>query len=298
MLTERITTTRTNRWKQIVLKNKVVSRDCEFIVRNTPNKVNLNAWIKPNGTQHNLGDWLSVVVVENTCSINGIDMYKDIGETRHLYGVGSILLGYQDATIWGSGFIYDPTKEWYFNAYSILHRYYHKTDVRAIRGPETRDILLKMGIVCPEVYGDPAVLMPLFYHPAIEKTMEYLVIPHFVKFDNYKKEKNKLGSFTTDYRKHIDIILSAKRVISSSLHGIILAEAYGIPAIMLNDTPSADLIKYRDWYYSTGRQTWSMANSIEEALSMDVAPLDSAVIKKLQQGLMDSFPVDLWEIQK
>ena len=40
---------------------------------------------------------------------------------------------------------------------------------------------------------------------------------------------------TSDYRKFITEICQSKLIISSSLHGIILAESYGIPAIFLNE---------------------------------------------------------------
>ena len=41
----------------------------------------------------------------------------------------------------------------------------------------------------------------------------------------------------------------AKLVISSSLHGIILAETYGIPAILLMDKVTNNMFKYNDYYY-------------------------------------------------
>lgn len=292
---ERVTHIRKNHFNQILMKNHIVSRDGYWLVMSNKNKVNLNAWIVANGDNHNLGDYLSLVIVENMCTINNIDMYQKIKKTRHLYGDGSILLGWQDATIWGSGFISDFSNKRYFPLYAFLHRHYHRTDIRAVRGPETRKILEKMGISCPEVYGAPAVLLPIFYSPKIEKDLEYLVIPHFSKYDKYSNINNKIGTFTTDYKQWINKLLRAKLVISSSLHGIILAEAYGIPAIMLNDTPSEDLTKYRDWYYSTGRYEFPIANTIDEALSMDVVPLDYNIIKKMQEDLMATFPLDLWK---
>lgn len=259
-------------------------------------RVNLNAWIVPNATHNNIGDYLSLIVLENVCSLKGIDFLQKVRSTKHLYAIGSILPGYQDATVWGSGFGYDKPVRWYSPFYNFLHRHYHRLDIRAVRGPESRRILMQMGIPCPEVYGDPAVLMPLFYQPAnIRKKVDYIVIPHYSKLSNYKGESNILGTFTRDHLKFIDSLLEAKLVISSSLHGLILAEAYGIPAVMLCDTPSTDITKYKDWYYSTGRNSFPVANSVAEALALGGTPLDYRIIEQMQSALLDVFPIDLWD---
>lgn len=154
--------------KCLLYKNKIVKRDVKSgYMFAEKNKVNLNAWINPEkieqGGVQNVGDWLSLVIVENVAAQYGIDIYKDVSQTRHLYAIGSILLGWQDATIWGAGFLCDPTTSKFFNEYAFIHRHFHETDIRAVRGPETRRILLEMGFKCPEIYGDPALLLPYLY---------------------------------------------------------------------------------------------------------------------------------------
>lgn len=279
-----------------MFRNKAVLRDCPYITLSTPNQVNLNAWTVPNSTNSNVGDFLSFVVVENVCRIKGIDFHKKIQNTRHLYAVGSILLGFQDATIWGSGFGYTKPKRWYSPGYNCFHRHYHQTDIRAVRGPETRHLLMQMGIDCPKVYGDPAVLMPLFYQgKRAGNPREYVVIPHYSKFEKYSDNPNAISTFSKDYRTFIDSMLEANLVISSSLHGIVLAEAYGIPAVMLSDTPSTDILKYRDYYSSTGRSNFPVATSIKQALELGGTPVNYSALEQMQNRLLDTFPVDLWD---
>ena len=158
-----------------------------------------------------------------------------------------------------------------------------------MRGPETRRILLANGYPCPECFGDPAILMPLFYQP-LEATdcQDYVVVPHIVYGTDYP---NVLSPYTDDWKSFIDRLVATRRVISSSLHGIILAESYGIRAILLNDH-NMNLFKYQDYYQSTGRMVFPIAHSVEEALTMEPAPIPD--FTEMRQNLLDAFPYDLW----
>lgn len=281
--------------KQILLKNRVVLRDSYRLIPAVKNRVNINAWVNPGNSVQNIGDALSEIIVEKTAQLKGIDINKKLKKTKHLYAVGSVLMRYQNQVIWGSGFGYDYSSDKRFPLYSAIHRFFHKTDIRAVRGPEMRRIIRKMGIKCPEVYGDPAVLLPCFYKPKPTDKIDYIIIPHYYKYNDFKKYDNVLSTYVNDFRPFIDKMCSAKFVISSSLHGIILAESYGIPAVMIRNTPSVDITKYKDWYYSTGRYDFKIVDSVEEALSSEPPLPPMGVIKEMQRTLINAFPCDMWE---
>lgn len=249
--------------------------------------VNLHWWSIGNGKE-NIGDYLSNVVCEYAASLQGFSL-KENSAKKHLYGIGSVAtLGFQNATIWGSGMLNPPSSR------KRRFAFYHfvKLDIRAVRGPLTRKALQWYGYDCPETYGDPAILMPRIYTPkAIERMRrKYCVVKHLHDFAHYE---NEISTLTTDYFSFIDRIVSSELVISSSLHGIILAESYGVPAVLfLPPTLDNSLFKYQDYYYSTGRDSFPVATTIEEALLAEPCELPS--FRKMQDKLLDVFPYDLW----
>jgi len=230
---------------------------------------------------------LSLIVFEYMKSLNKIESNKSFnGKTNHLYGIGSIINGgYQDAVVWGSGLISNRIFWW---------RKGRSLDIKCCRGPLTREILLKNGYSCPEIYGDPALLMPYIYEPQnISKKYETVLVRHCsvnMNEDNVDIVK-KLNIVTNDYAYFIDTLYQAKKVVSSSLHGIILAEVYGIPAVFLHEN-NLDLTKYKDYYYSTGREKFPIAKSIKEALELEPLPIPD--FKEIQKKLVETFPSDLF----
>lgn len=253
-----------------------------------PNRVNLHWWSTENQDHvENVGDYLSVVVCNYMLKKKGLSFDDAVKYTKHLYGIGSIIQGgAQNATIWGSG-LKQGNED-----IGFIFRHTRKLDIRLVRGPRTREALINNGFKCPEKYGDPALIMPLIYNPSIKKSRDYLVILHHESKLQYE---NSITPLYRDYREFIDAIISSKLVISSSLHGVILAEAYGIPAILLDDDAVSNKFKYEDYYYSTGRFELGTVASVEEALEAPVPNLPD--LTGLQKNIISSFPYDLWNAE-
>lgn len=156
--------------------------------------------------------------------------------------------------IWGTGAISD----------SIVM--YHKPKhICAVRGPLTRRKLLEFGIDCPEVYGDPALLLPLIYAPKTGKKYKYGFIPHYIDYDlpqvvKFREEHPEILFIKfegyTSWRNVIDQINSCEKIISSSLHGLIVSDAYGIPnvRILLSDNIVGGDFKYKDYFGGVERK--------------------------------------------
>jgi pyruvyltransferase len=133
-----------------------------------------------------------------------------------------------------------------------------KAEYLAVRGPLTRNKLDNLKVACPRIYGDPALLVPDYYNPDIERTHEVGVVLRWSEHGRNKKmdiagvKKIYLGS--DDIEGTLNEMLSCKRIVSSSLHGLILADAYGIPNAWLDSpTPKGREFKYWDYLISVDK---------------------------------------------
>ena len=244
---------------------------------------------------YNLGDYLGLVVTNWMLQRKGLSLDDYVEKKKHLLTVGSgAVKSYQNMTIWGSGVERELPQR--FRRF-FQRRWFRKLDIRAVRGPLTRAYLMKLGHQVPEVYGDPAILMPLIYSPVGGgKKYDVSIIPQLVTEKEIREkypEEHIISMNTDDYKDVIDQIAQSKLIISSSLHGVILADAYGVPSVWYRGLGKDIDFKYRDYYGSTGRTLDAVPTSVEEA--METKPLPLPDLKPLQEKLMEVFPYDLWK---
>jgi len=205
---------------------------------------------------------------------------------KRMFAIGSVLHYARNGdVVWGSGVNGRPGQ-------GDLNRRVQTLDVRAVRGPRTLEILRRRGITVPEVFGDPALLIPrLFpnrFHPTATKRWVFVPNLHDLSLIDHTADTvvSPLGS----WNRRIDAILEAELVLASSLHGIIVAEAFGIPARYVRLSSGESEFKYRDYYEGTGRFGIEFASSIDEGREMGGA----ARLNFDHRALMDAFPIDLW----
>lgn len=230
----------------------------------------------------NFGDNLGVVIVERIVS-DSVTISKK-GEKK-LLGLGSLLYFAETGDVlWGTGCNYKYTQK---KDYSFT-----ELDIRAVRGPLTRAFIEKLGVKCPEVYGDPALLFPYLFPEFKRKknpSSSYVVIPHLYERSLFQPGPHVVSP-TEHWKKVILAILDSAFVISGSLHAIIIAESYGIPARYLRLSENEPLFKYQDYYASTGRNSFQFATSVKEALYLGGEP----PIKFDPKPLWKTFPFEFW----
>lgn len=249
------------------------------------NQVNLDYWLESD----NLGDTLTPVIVNHLLAKRNVTLSKKVHGIKHLFAVGSVITaGIQDGTVWGSGIL---------NARLGYRLHGRKLDIRSVRGPFTRTYLADYGFETPPVYGDPAIFMPEIYTPSekIEKKYKYGVVMHKDQVIpvEHRDDLIVIDICTADYKDFVQKLLSCEKIISSSLHGIILAESYGVQAVLLK--PKVDFLKYDDWYYSTKRYEYPVVTSIEEGMAAEPLPLPTN-LDDLRRGQEKAFPYDMYEV--
>lgn len=220
--------------------------------------------------------------------------FKNLWQPLYV-SIGSVLehIG-SHCTVWGSGII---SRDSQIAAATFL----------AVRGPLSRKRLLDLNCKCPAIYGDPALLLPLYYNPNIEKKFKLGIVPHISDYELVNKwymgeEDIKVINFrTNNVEQTTNDILACEHILSSSLHGLIVAHAYQIPAVHVrfSNNIHGDGVKYHDYFMSVDLNAYT-ANDMEQAQDVKVsiaiienhinALPSAAKIKQVQQDLLAVCP--------
>lgn len=208
----------------------------------------------------NFGDDINRILVENLFNKTVIpfkfslvgnvlnkDKYMCIGSVITMFDLSNTI-------IWGTGVL--------SSQFSIVGK---PKKVCAVRGPLTRQYLIERGIVCPEVYGDPALLLPRIYSPTVAKKYRLGIIAHYLDHKDLRLQ-NLIERYKSDilfidvvnygnWKEFINKVLSCEFIISSSLHGLIISDAYDVPNYwcQIKFEMDDDGFKFRDYFLSVKR---------------------------------------------
>jgi len=164
--------------------------------------------------------------------------------------------------VWGSGYWGDPR---------FALRQLRNCRITAVRGPLTRRELNIREVAM----GDPALLLPHFYALEREFHAPVLYVPHF---HNYSEENIQQRLEATHADEFLSVrvrrskcltvlkrLVSAKFVLTNSLHAAILAQAYETPwALCLSGNDALNLpLKWLDWFEYLGTPLHAVPNLTE-----------------------------------
>lgn len=215
----------------------------------------------------NWGDHVSVEICQKYFADRAFEVTHDPLVRGKYMTIGSILSHLLPGdSIWGAGCI----------KLGATGNHRGNLKVHAVRGPLTKRELEKDGISVPEIFGDPALLISdVVPSPTATKTHRWGVIPHWIDLDKPEVQRLKeLGFEIIDIRsKTEDLVQSIHRVdriLSSSLHGLIVSDAYRIPNARVtfgNDIIGGDF-KFEDYRLSVQRKMpnlrFTLATTVEQ----------------------------------
>ena len=165
------------------------------------------------GSTGNFGDWLTPYFLHKLTDVH-IEWCRP--QAAEMFGCGSIIEMIPEdfkGIIFTTGMMSEKSQRHDLSGAKIL----------GLRGPLTAERVMVSGSHVP--FGDLGLLCSLF-NPNEKKQYELGVIPHYVHYDK-ECEGHKI-----DVRGGIEHVLreasKCERILSSSLHGIILSDALGI----------------------------------------------------------------------
>ena len=211
-------------------------------------------WAGSGANRTNWGDALNPVLINLLSAKEPLNSHHVLNiSDQPVYSVIGSLLDEsteKNLVVWGTGFQFEGGK------FKVKPQKIH-----AVRGPLSRENVIRSGLECPEVFGDPALLYPMFYRPDGPKKYDMGIIPHYVDkhsslLDKFSDLPNvKLIDINAPTNKFIDEVSACKAVASSSLHGLIVADAYDIPStwLSISDKVLGGGFKFRDYFLSVGK---------------------------------------------
>lgn len=252
---------------------------------------------RSDSSQRNFGDYLSPILVEllSGQSVSYAPVHK-----AELMAIGSILAREQKArklffgsklNIWGAGTVAPDL------SFSPMHHYH------AVRGRKSLEQIA--GLNKELALGDPGLLCEFWWEGRARpnKTHKIGIIPHYTDKNHpmiAEAAKNKdvlLIDVFWPVEEVVTSILKCDFILSSSLHGLIVADSFGIPnrRVRLLEGIVTDY-KFVDYYsaFNLSEPELLMPESLADIDSIDfdrlIEEYERPGLNELQDNLLKSFP--------
>jgi pyruvyltransferase len=251
---------------------------------------NLYWWNEVN----NFGDLLAPYILQRLFNMENPPSRAHAKDIDKVLSTGSIIhFAQPNDVILGSGI------------WSVAHKPKNRTPLQilCVRGPHTAAELRNLGYQVPRVYCDPAAIMPELYpRTEMHKQMYALsVAPHFkdvwLRREAIGKDCHMIDVTHSNPLYTLDEILRSDTVITSSLHILIVAEAYGIPAALLRNRDHArqeQHFKYVDYFASTNRDDETVWNSSLEDAYVQLTSRNYTPFTKPDTEAFKKIALDWW----
>ena len=212
--------------------------------------------------------------------------------------------------VWGSGFLQYP-------AFKQPH-FCRKLHILALRGHYTRRILEQYGLITGEekiAYGDPGLLFASLFGIKSNPKYDIGIIPHVgdVKkrgwWGRLDEAFQKIGvpykmiDASEEPAKVVSEIAECSKIISSSLHGLIVSDSLGIPSLhvglsTLSFSQKDFELKFRDYYSALGEDLPTiisgeelLTNTIQYTYEREFRMPNMTTVSEAKARLLEAFHV-------
>lgn len=221
---------------------------------------------------YNFGDLITPLLLNAYGLIEYTEADTGNGSATNLVIVGSVLNPYWNnhpLTIVGAGLLWDERKNFPMDG------------TLALRGKLTKD---RLGVTKDIPLGDPGLLVSrILPMPAASASSEKSIgiLPHWKDYASPRLDAYRNNPRYKIINPRCEVLFAAREIcscsaiIASSLHGLIIADSYGIPNIRLefgSKQVDTNDFKYRDYYSALGCEERAKKFIYPE----DIANTDSA----------------------
>jgi hypothetical protein len=194
----------------------------------------------------NVGDQVNVDLIDG---LFGRKAALSDQRARHLLAVGSLMgMANRHSQVWGTGVLHP----------SVAVPDIPPGHVHSVRGKLSYEVIRHSGVAIGDIpLGDPAFLVArIIPRRASAKTYRLGVAAHYAdRFNPWLKrilQDPEVADLNVhaDPREFLETLDACEAVVSSSLHGLVFAEALSVPNawIKLSDLVLGDGFKFRDWF--------------------------------------------------
>jgi len=254
----------------------------------------------------NFGDALNPLIFER---VLGVPMRYAKKRDAELCGIGSILdnLMASPSVINRMIRAYLPPIHVFTSGFTFPEQKPHACPIRkmvvhAVRGKQTRQQLVNLGILAAGqtvAYGDAALFAPFLLERDVPKKHFCGIIPHISERDCAEVEvlsKALVHSVVIDFEQPplevLEKLASCEVIVASALHGLIVADALGIPNIWMkvSDRIIGGRYKFDDYYSAYADYKKEPVAVYDVAYSSSqYACLDAKTRTAVQAGLRQAF---------
>jgi len=226
--------------------------------------------------QKNIGDKLNYYIaikIFKKIPINYRYCFNPLSKPVYSF-IGSVLDNYtnDNLIVWGSGFMAPDSK---VPKNAIVH---------CLRGKLSRNKFYNNLYYPNPILMDPAILLPRLYNKPMKKIYLIGIVPHFTEVNRARKLIKEYSNFsskitiidtnTDKIESFIDQLNSCEKIVSTSLHGLVLSDAYKIPNKWIklsNEVSGGGEFKFLDYYsvYKNPDDKPTLVLSIDEILSLN-----------------------------